>query len=149
ARPCADASLISCCDLRCSVILRGAPASSCRPCERRRCVSSSILASSLMMSSAPPTWIPASPSCTSSRSTGTFRTSANCVTGTSAMYSILRSRLLALFEPVLARREDQLARTLFVEVRDVDQVVDRLLGQVFTRDDAVPRQLGGRDAVHA
>ena len=85
ARPCAEATLISPCDLRCSVILRGAAASCVRPCARRRNVSSSILASSLMVSSAPETRMPASSSCVSRRSTGTFSTSANWLTVTSAM----------------------------------------------------------------
>ena len=54
--PAAEATLISLCDLRCSVILRGAGVGLLRrPWARRRCVSSSILASSLMTSSGPAT----------------------------------------------------------------------------------------------
>ncbi len=71
ARPCAEATLISPWDLRLSVILLGAAVPCLLPCARRRNVKSSILASSLIMSFAPETRIPASSSCVSSRSTGT------------------------------------------------------------------------------
>ena len=71
-----------------AVMARGAAAvagvSSC-PWLRLRCVSNSSFASSLIVSSDPLTLMPASSSCESSLSTGTFSTSANCATVTSAI----------------------------------------------------------------
>src|SRR5262249_124962 len=78
------------------------------PCERRRCVSSSSLASSLMSACGPDTWMPADSSCTSSRSTGTFRTSANCATVTSDITLLTYSGAPG-FAPDLARFHDELA----------------------------------------
>src|SRR5688572_2727683 len=60
----------------------------------------------------------------------------------------LRSGLLTLLEPVLARCENQLARALRREIRNLRQLVDRLLGEVLAGHDAVPRELGGEILVH-
>src|SRR5438552_14371734 len=84
-----------------------------------------------MRSSGPSTLMPAWSSCTSSRSTGTLRTSANWETVTSAIgYSTLRA-LLARFEPVSTRRHDELAGLVSLEPIDIRQIVHGLLRQLF------------------
>src|SRR5215216_1570292 len=96
-----------------------------------------------MVSSAPATRMPASSSCVSRRSTGTFSTSANWLTVTSAMNPPApRSGLLAGggFEPMLACRHDERARALGVHAIDLQQIVDCLLGEILTREDAAARQ---------
>ena len=72
-------------------------------------------------------------------STRTSSTSGSCLTV--IRHVALRSGLLTLLEPVFARREDQLARALRREIGNLGELVDRLLGQVLTGDDAVPREL--------
>src|SRR5712672_2367931 len=111
------------------------------------------------MSSAPSTRMPAWSSCCSSRSTGTFSTSANCATVTSAILLLLN---LSFFrEPVFAGIHDQLGGLLLVEAAHFHQLVDGEIGQILARLHALarenlaqrlPRQLeeiGGRfGAVH-
>src|SRR2546425_1184668 len=98
---------------------RGAPSPSASlPWLRRRCVSSSSLASSLMRASGPDTLMPAWSSCTSSRSTGTLRTSANWETVTSAI------RLTCL-EPRGARGHDELRRLVGGQPLDVREALLR------------------------
>src|SRR5690348_6036035 len=108
------------------------------PWLRRRCVSSSSLASSLMRSSGPLTLMPAWSSCTSSRSTGTFRTSANWETVTSAILFV--SSGLTRFEPVGPGRHDELARLVGRQPLDVLQILHRLLGEILARAHTAPRE---------
>src|SRR5262249_31645325 len=131
ARPCVLACLSSLCVLRASVILRGADTptwlllvGSLAPCARRRCVSGSSFASSLMSACGPATWMPADSSCTSSRSTGTFRTSANCATVTSDI-GLPEFSGATGFEPDLARLHDELAGLFGRQPFDIQQIVDR------------------------
>src|SRR5438105_7066393 len=129
---------------------RGAPSPSASlPWLRRRCVSSSSLASSLMRASGPSTLMPAWSSCTSSRSTGTFRTSANWETVTSAIgYSTLRA-LLARLEPVGTCRHNELAGLIGLQPIDIRQIVHRLLCKLFARAHATACQREGQVRAHA
>src|SRR5262252_3859640 len=129
---------------------RGADSpASFRPWVLRRCVSSSSFASSLMTSSAPPTLMPASSSCTSKRSTGTFSTFAKSATVTSAIRRLpYLLRLLLAVEPVRARRHDQLGRALRIDV-DLAEVVDGLLREVLARHDAAARERERELSIHA
>src|SRR6184192_3935331 len=122
---------------------RGAPSPSASlPWLRRRCVSSSSLASSLMRASGPDTLMPAWSSCTSNRSTGTLRTSANWETVTSAI------RLTCL-EPRGARGHDELRRLVGGQPLDVRELVDRLLSEILARAHAAPREGERQVRVHA
>src|SRR5580700_4152800 len=95
------------------------------------------------MSSAPSTWIPAWSSCCSSRSTGTFSTSANCATVTSAINELLSLRFFR--EPVLAGFHDYFSGALRLERTFFDQFVDREVREVLAgthpRDGQCLRQL--------
>src|SRR5688572_13567879 len=129
---------------------RGAEsAASLRPWFFFRCVSSSSLASSLMTSFGPPTLMPASSSCSMSRSTGTFSTFAKSATVTSAMRSTSALCLLLLLEPVSASCHDELRRTICVEPFDFRQIVDRLLREILARHDATARELERERLIHA
>src|SRR6056297_2459801 len=95
--------------------------------------------------------MPASSSCTSSRSTGTFRTSANWATVTSAIcirtsYSTV---LFGALEPMGAGSHDQLAGTLSIQPLDILELVSRLIGQLLTRLDTPTRQRERQAAIHA
>src|SRR6056297_1040886 len=95
--------------------------------------------------------MPASSSCTSSRSTGTFRTSANWATVTSAIcirtsYSAV---LFGAFEPVRAGRHDQLAGALGIQALDLFEVVGGLLRQILASANPDTRQGIGQALVHA
>src|SRR6056297_424246 len=151
ARPCPTGWRNSLCVLRFRVTLRGATAGASRPWLSRRKVSNSSLASSLILSSAPLTLMPASSSCTSSRSTGTFRTSANWATVTSAIcirtsYSAV---LFGAFEPVRAGRHDQLAGALGIQALDLFEVVRGLFRQLLPSANPHTRQGIGQTLVHA
>src|SRR5262245_44226295 len=129
---------------------RGAEsAASLRPWFFFRCVNSSSFASSLMTSSGPPTLMPASSSCSRSRSTGTFSTFAKSATVTSDMRptsAVLR--LLLLLEPVRARGHDELGRPLGVEPGDLGEIVDGLLGQILAGHYPAARKLESECLVH-
>src|SRR5476651_1277984 len=83
------------------------------------------------MSSALSTLIPAWSSCSSSRSTGTFSTSANCATVTSAINQLLGLRFFR--EPVLAGFHDDFGGPLRLERALLDQLVHGKIGQVLAR----------------
>ena len=61
----------------------------------------------------------------------------------------LRSGLLTLLEPVLARSQDQLAGALRVEVGNVREVVHGLLREILAGHDAVAGELAGERVVPA
>src|SRR5260370_24625072 len=90
------------------------------------------------MSSAPSTRMPAWSSCCSSRSTGTFSTSANCATVTSAILLLLN---LSFFrEPVFAGIHDQFGGLLLVDAAHFHQLVDGEIGQILARLHALARE---------
>src|SRR5580700_1994462 len=137
------ASFNSLCVLRLRVILRGAPSlSASLPWLRRRWVRSSSLASSLMRASGPDTLMPAWSSCTSSRSTGTLRTSANWETVTSAI-------VLTRLEPGRTRRHDERGGLVGCQPLDIRQFIDRLLGEILARAHAAARQGERQIRAHA
>src|SRR5690606_27224348 len=57
--------------------------------------------------------------------------------------------LLVTLEPVSPRRHDQLRRSLRVEIVDLAEIVDRLLGEILARDDPAASELVRELAVHA
>src|SRR6185312_9364005 len=80
--------------------------------------------------------MPAWSSCTSSRSTGTFRTSANWETVTSAILFVPSG--LTRLEPVGPGSHDELPGILGRQPLDILQILDRLLREVFARAHAAP-----------
>src|SRR5262245_31522087 len=96
-----------------------------------------------MTSSPPPTLMPASSSCSISRSTETFSTFAKSATVTSAICvpTLVPLCLLLLLEPVRARCHDELGGTLCIETRDRLEIVDSLFGEVLARHDPTAGQL--------
>src|SRR5450631_1279055 len=91
-----------------------------------------------MMSPAPSTLMPAWSSCCSSRSTGTFSTSANCATVTSAIVLLLSLNFFR--EPVFAGVHDQFGGFLLVDTAHFDQLIDGQIGQVLARFDPLASQ---------
>src|ERR1700690_2635148 len=83
------------------------------------------------MSSALSTLIPAWSSCCSSRSTGTFSTSANCATVPSAIVLLLSLNFFR--EPVFAGIHDQFGGSLLVDAAHFDQLIDGQIGQIVAR----------------
>src|SRR4029453_13092005 len=88
-------------------------------------------------------------------STGTFSTSANWLTVTSAIHALptyLRRRSSLLprgVEPVLTCRHDQRARALLIDTVDLGKIIDGLFGQIFPSDDAAAGQRLRQVFIHA
>src|SRR6185436_1508471 len=133
--------LISCVCLRVSVILFFCSA---EPCILRRYSSSRDLSCSESESSGCFLSTPAARSCSSSTDGGTFSSLANWAT---LVCATLRG--LLVFEPVGARRHDQLLGAVCVHAGDLGQLVDRQIGEVVARLHALLHQLGGELRVHA
>src|SRR5262252_1436050 len=92
--------------------------------------------------------MPADSSCTSSRSTGTFRTSANCATVTSDINLLSTSGASGL-EPDFARLHDELAGLFGRQPLDIQQVIDGLVGEILARAYATARQRQCQVRLHA
>src|SRR5215469_15276208 len=102
-----------------------------------------------MRASGPDTLMPAWSSCASSRSTGTFSTSANCVTVTSAINFASSSESVTRLEPRCARRHDQLPGLLGGEPLDVGELIDRLLGEILAGAHPTPCECQREIRAHA
>src|SRR5690606_22050590 len=132
--------------LRCKVILRGS--STLAPWLPFRCANSACFSLSVTTCSALVCGSPASRICCSSRSTGVSTTWASSFTVTCVMH-LSPQAANYLLEPMGAGGHAQLAGTLFINAVYVEQVVNRLLGQVFTGDDSPHCQLDRQFFVHA
>src|SRR5690606_28100285 len=132
--------------LRCKVILRGS--SALAPWLLFRCANSACFSLSVTTCSALVCDSPASRICCSNRSTGVSTTWASSFTVTCVMH-LSPQAANCLLEPMGSGGHDQLAGTLFIDAVYLEQVVNRLLGQVFTGDDTPHCQLDRQFLVHA
>src|SRR5690606_13777123 len=132
--------------LRCRVILRGS--SALAPWLLFRCANSACFSLSVTTCSALVCDSPASRICCSNRSTGVSTTWASSFTVTCVMHFSPQAANCSL-EPMGSGGHDQLAGTLFIDAVYLEQIVDRLLGQVFTGDDTPHCQLDRQLLVHA
>ena len=157
ARPCGEATLISPCDLRFSVILRGAAVSSRAPMgtpQERQQFHLRVVADRVIRAG--------------HLNAGLIELRQQALDGyfqylgklanshirherppAPLIYDAAQACCLRGVEPVLTRRHDERTRALGIHAVDLSQVVDRLLGQIFTRHDAPAGQRLRQVFVHA
>src|SRR5258708_4111011 len=140
--------LISLVCLRVSVILFFASA---EPCALRRYSSSRDLSDSLSESSGTFLSTPAARSCSSSTDGGTFNSLANWATLVCATLGGLLAgpALRFSFEPMGARRHDQLFGSLFIQLSESRQLVNGKIGEIVPRLDAALGELRRELGIHS